>query len=158
MLGNRSKKDRSAPQQAFDQGAVPLRTFLLRFARERDIQLFLEIGHEPAPRHATDLTLKILIPAYIPVGIESRLSNRRGAVPALSGDRHRGCLRDALHRHDAVAARHGLGALQDSAFCLSRRLEPGHRLVDEDLSWFVTRRRESLVRLFLQHVPNPPMD
>lgn len=51
--------------QAFDQGSVPLRTFLLRFARERDIQLFLEIGHEPAPRHAADLTLKILIPAYI---------------------------------------------------------------------------------------------
>jgi flagellar biosynthetic protein FliP len=51
--------------QAFEQGQAPLRTFLLRFARERDIQLFLEIGREPAPRHATDLTLKILIPAYI---------------------------------------------------------------------------------------------
>ena len=51
--------------QAFDQGSAPLRTFLLRFARERDIQLFLEIGHEPAPRHSSDLTLKVLIPAYI---------------------------------------------------------------------------------------------
>ncbi len=52
-------------QQAFDQGSVPLRTFLLRFARERDIQLFLEIGHEPPPRSASELNLKILIPAYI---------------------------------------------------------------------------------------------
>lgn len=51
--------------QAFEQGTAPLRTFLLRFARERDIQLFLEISHEPAPRHATDLSLKILVPAYI---------------------------------------------------------------------------------------------
>jgi flagellar biosynthetic protein FliP len=42
-----------------------LRTFLLRFARERDIQLFLEIGREPAPRNAAELNLKILIPAYI---------------------------------------------------------------------------------------------
>ena len=51
--------------QAFDQGAVPLRTFLLRFARERDIQLFVEISHEPAPRQPSDLNLKVLIPAYI---------------------------------------------------------------------------------------------
>jgi flagellar biosynthetic protein FliP len=59
------EKGQISAAQAFDEGAVPLRTFLLRFARERDIQLFLEIGHEPAPRHATDLNLKILIPAYI---------------------------------------------------------------------------------------------
>lgn len=59
------EKGQISAEQAFDQGSVPLRTFLLRFARERDIQLFLEIGHEPAPRHAADLSLRILIPAYI---------------------------------------------------------------------------------------------
>jgi flagellar biosynthetic protein FliP len=59
------EKGQIGAAQAFEQGAVPLRTFLLRFARERDIQLFLEIGREPAPQHATDLNLKILIPAYI---------------------------------------------------------------------------------------------
>jgi flagellar biosynthetic protein FliP len=59
------EKGQISAAQALDQGAVPLRTFLLRFARERDIQLFLEIGHEPAPLHAADLKLKILIPAYI---------------------------------------------------------------------------------------------
>jgi flagellar biosynthetic protein FliP len=59
------EKGQISAAEAFDQGAAPLRTFLLRFARERDIQLFLEIGHEPAPRHAVDLNLKVLIPAYI---------------------------------------------------------------------------------------------
>jgi flagellar biosynthetic protein FliP len=59
------EKGQISTAQAFDQGAAPLRTFLLRFARERDIQLFLEISHEPAPRHAADLNLKLLIPAYI---------------------------------------------------------------------------------------------
>jgi flagellar biosynthetic protein FliP len=59
------EKGEISAAQAFDQGSAPLRTFLLRFARERDIQLFLEMSHEPAPRHATDLNLKILIPAYI---------------------------------------------------------------------------------------------
>ncbi|MCL5745036.1 MAG: flagellar type III secretion system pore protein FliP, partial [Acidobacteria bacterium] len=51
--------------QAFEQGAGPLRTFLVRFARERDVKLFLEISHAPAPRSPADLDMKILIPAYI---------------------------------------------------------------------------------------------
>ncbi len=52
-------------EQAIDQGSQPLKHFLVKFARERDIQLFLEIAKEPAPRNASDLTLKVLIPAYI---------------------------------------------------------------------------------------------
>ena len=52
-------------EQAFDKAARPLRTFLARFAREKDIGLFLEIAHAPAPRTRADLDLKILIPAYI---------------------------------------------------------------------------------------------
>jgi flagellar biosynthetic protein FliP len=59
------EKGQISTAQAFDLGSAPLRTFLLRFAKERDIQLFLEIGHEPAPRNATELNLRILIPAYI---------------------------------------------------------------------------------------------
>ena len=52
-------------EQAFDQGSVPLRKFLVRFARERDIRLFVEISKEPAPRNPSDVTLRVLIPAYI---------------------------------------------------------------------------------------------
>ena len=52
-------------EQAFEEGSAPLRKFLIRFARERDIQLFVEIAHEPAPHSASDLSLKVLVPAYI---------------------------------------------------------------------------------------------
>jgi flagellar biosynthetic protein FliP len=51
--------------QAFDQGSVPLRKFLLRFAREPDIRLFVELSKEPAPRNPADVSLKVLVPAYI---------------------------------------------------------------------------------------------
>jgi flagellar biosynthetic protein FliP len=51
--------------EAFDAGSKPLRTFLLRFAREKDIRLFVEVTHSPAPRSPADLDLKILVPAYI---------------------------------------------------------------------------------------------
>jgi flagellar biosynthetic protein FliP len=52
-------------QQAMDQAAQPLRKFLVRFARDKDIRLFVEIAHEPRPHSAADLDLKVLIPAYI---------------------------------------------------------------------------------------------
>jgi flagellar biosynthetic protein FliP len=51
--------------QAADEAAKPLRAFLVRFAREKDIRLFVEISREPAPRTPADLGLKVLIPAYI---------------------------------------------------------------------------------------------
>lgn len=51
--------------QAFVEGAKPLRTFLLRFAREKDIKLFVEVTHSAPPRTSADLALQVLIPAYI---------------------------------------------------------------------------------------------
>ena len=51
--------------EAFTEGSKPLADFLLRFAREKDIQLFLNITHAPAPRTPKDLDLKVLVPAYI---------------------------------------------------------------------------------------------
>ena len=52
-------------QQAADAAAKPLRQFLARFAREKDVRLFVEISRSPAPRSPADLELRILIPAYI---------------------------------------------------------------------------------------------
>ena len=51
--------------QAFDEGSKPLKTFLGKYAREKDIQLFVEVAKAPAPRNASDLGLQVLIPAYI---------------------------------------------------------------------------------------------
>jgi flagellar biosynthetic protein FliP len=51
--------------QAFDEGAKPFKTFLARFAREKDIRLFVEITKSPAPRNINELDLPVLIPAYI---------------------------------------------------------------------------------------------
>ena len=51
--------------QAFEEGAKPLRGFLIRFAREKDVKLLLEITHTPPPRAPADLGLQVLVPAYI---------------------------------------------------------------------------------------------
>src|SRR5271155_1575816 len=37
-------------QQAFDDGSQPLKVFLVRYVREKDVRLFLDITHSPAPQ------------------------------------------------------------------------------------------------------------
>ena len=59
------ENNRLSASQAFDAGSQPLKDFLIRFARQKDVKLFLDISHAPAPRNAADLELRILIPAYI---------------------------------------------------------------------------------------------
>lgn len=59
------QKNEMTTSQAFDAGTKPLRSFLLRFAREKDLQLFIEMSHTPAPRTPADLPLRVVIPAYI---------------------------------------------------------------------------------------------
>jgi flagellar biosynthetic protein FliP len=54
-----------SPEVAFPKAAKPLRHFVLRFAREKDIRLILALNHQPAPRTPEDLDLMVLIPAYI---------------------------------------------------------------------------------------------
>jgi flagellar biosynthetic protein FliP len=51
--------------EAMDRGSQPLRAFLIRFARDKDIKLFVEITHSPPPASPKDLDLKVLISAYI---------------------------------------------------------------------------------------------
>jgi flagellar biosynthetic protein FliP len=51
--------------QAWDAGTKPLKAYLGRFVREKDVQLFLEITHSPVPRTSADLDLTVLAPAYI---------------------------------------------------------------------------------------------
>jgi flagellar biosynthetic protein FliP len=51
--------------QAMDAASKPLRAFMLRFAREKDIRLFLEVARLPAPHTPVDLEMRVLIPAYI---------------------------------------------------------------------------------------------
>lgn len=59
------EQGRLSGAEAWDQGSRPIKHFLLRFAREKDIALFLEISKSPAPRSAQELELKILAPAFV---------------------------------------------------------------------------------------------
>lgn len=51
--------------QALDQACVPLRQFMLRYTREKDLALFLNIAKEPRPRDQRDLSMRIVIPSFM---------------------------------------------------------------------------------------------
>jgi flagellar biosynthetic protein FliP len=52
-------------ETAVERGSAPMKAFLSRFVREKDVRLFVEISKAPAPRSPSDLGLSVLVPAYI---------------------------------------------------------------------------------------------
>jgi flagellar biosynthetic protein FliP len=58
-------KGRISGAEAWDQGSRPIKRFLLKFAREKDIALMVDISKSPAPRKPEELDLKVLAPAYV---------------------------------------------------------------------------------------------
>jgi len=51
--------------QAIERSADPMRDFMLRYTREKDLALFVEMSHEPRPSRPADLSMRVVIPAYI---------------------------------------------------------------------------------------------
>lgn len=53
------------PFEAIDRGSDPVRHFMLRYAREKDLALFIDLAHEPTPPNPEALPMRIVAPAYI---------------------------------------------------------------------------------------------
>ena len=51
--------------QALERAEDPLRNFMVHFVREKDAAMFLEIAKEPRPHDIHDLSMRVLLPAYI---------------------------------------------------------------------------------------------
>lgn len=52
-------------QQAFDRGSVPLRAFMEKNVREKDLKLFVGMAKMPEPAKPEDLSLRVLVPAFM---------------------------------------------------------------------------------------------
>jgi len=50
---------------AFDRAVVPFKQFMLRNTREADLALFYRIRHLPNPKTEADVTLPVLLPAFM---------------------------------------------------------------------------------------------
>jgi len=51
--------------EALSRASIPLKGFLSRYVREKDVALVLEISATPPPATPADLDLRVLVPAYV---------------------------------------------------------------------------------------------
>src|SRR5215472_2281100 len=51
--------------EALDRGAAPLKEFMLKSTREKDLQLFLELAGGPKPKGPDDLPMRAVMPAFM---------------------------------------------------------------------------------------------
>lgn len=51
--------------QAIDQGSAPVKHFMLRYAREKDLAVFIAAGQLARPNTPDDLPMRVVAPAYI---------------------------------------------------------------------------------------------
>ena len=52
-------------ESSFEKGMEPLRTFMLKQTREKDLALFISLAKMPKPQDHTEVSTRILIPAFI---------------------------------------------------------------------------------------------
>jgi len=52
-------------EQAFERSADPFRSFMLKNVREKDLQLFADMSHQARPEKPEDMSLRILVPAFM---------------------------------------------------------------------------------------------
>jgi flagellar biosynthetic protein FliP len=53
------------PEQAFERGSGPLRAFMQKNVREKDLKLFVDMAAETAPAKPEDVSLRVLVPAFM---------------------------------------------------------------------------------------------
>ncbi|EIT85095.1 flagellar biosynthesis protein FliP [Fictibacillus macauensis ZFHKF-1] len=51
-------------QQAYEKGAKPLKEFMTKHTREKDLELFLNYTKAKKPAHVNDIPMRVLVPAY----------------------------------------------------------------------------------------------
>jgi flagellar biosynthetic protein FliP len=52
-------------EQALELGAAPVKAYMLRYAREKDLMLFASAGMAERPKSKDDLPMQVVVPAYM---------------------------------------------------------------------------------------------
>ncbi len=59
------QRNELSTDQAMDRTAAPLKVFMLRHTRKKDIALFLRMAKAPAPKTKAEVPLEVLLPAFM---------------------------------------------------------------------------------------------
>jgi len=52
-------------EQAFERGSAPLRAFMQKNVRDKDLKLFIDMTKQPPPATPEEMSLRVLIPAFM---------------------------------------------------------------------------------------------
>ncbi len=52
-------------EEAMDRGVQPVKQYMLRYAREKDLAVFASAGMAVRPKTKEDLPIQVVVPAYI---------------------------------------------------------------------------------------------
>jgi len=52
-------------EQAFERGSAPLRAFMQKNVRDKDLKLFIDMTKQPPPATPEEMSLRILVPAFM---------------------------------------------------------------------------------------------
>jgi flagellar biosynthetic protein FliP len=58
-------EERTNGEEALVQAAIPIKEFMLRQVREKDLALFVKIAKEKRPEKPADISLTVLIPSFV---------------------------------------------------------------------------------------------
>jgi flagellar biosynthetic protein FliP len=58
-------EDRITSEEAFSLASAPIKSFMLKQTREMDLALFVKISKEKRPEKQSDISLSVLIPAFV---------------------------------------------------------------------------------------------
>jgi flagellar biosynthetic protein FliP len=51
--------------EAVTRSEDPIRKFMAHYVREKDVALFIELAHDPPPASINDVSMRVMLPAYI---------------------------------------------------------------------------------------------
>jgi flagellar biosynthetic protein FliP len=57
--------DQISHEEAWTRGIQPIRTFMLKQVRDKDLELFIELSKRPKPESIDQVPIHVVIPAYI---------------------------------------------------------------------------------------------
>jgi len=58
-------EERTSGEEALAQAVIPVKEFMLRQVREKDLALFVKIAQEKRPEKPADISLSVLIPSFV---------------------------------------------------------------------------------------------
>ncbi len=118
--------------EAIERGSDPPRRFMLKYAREKDLALFSAAALTSTAGAARGPAAAGGGARVHSVGVEGRLSDRGGAVSAVSAGGSGDRFDYDFDWHVSTAAGGVVHAAQDSAVCDGGRLEPAGGFVAEE--------------------------